>query len=58
MNENELYMRDFFASQAMAHYLANTTDRDAVNAGMEIEEMVAVQCYMLADAMMAERGNY
>ena len=57
MNENELYLRDFFASQAMAHYLRETSDRQAVNAGMEIEEMVAVQAYMMADAMMAERGN-
>jgi hypothetical protein len=50
-------LRDLFAALAIPHYLANTTDREAVNAGMEIEEMVAVQCYMLADAMMAERGN-
>jgi hypothetical protein len=50
-------LRDLFAALAIPHYLANTTDREAVNAGMEIEEMVAVQCYMLADALMAERGN-
>jgi hypothetical protein len=50
-------LRDLFAALAIPHYLANTTDRDAVNAGMEIEEMVAVQAYMMADAMMAERGN-
>lgn len=57
MNENELYLRDFFASQAMAHYLRETSDRQAVNAGMEIEEMVAVQAYMMADAMMAVRDD-
>lgn len=57
MNENELYLRDFFASQAMIHYLCETSDRQAVNAGMEIEEMVAVQAYMMADAMMAVRND-
>ena len=50
-------IRDLFAAFAIPHYLANTTDRDAVNAGMEFEEMVAVQAYMLADAMMAERNS-
>lgn len=50
-------LRNHFAAIAIPHYLANTTGRDAANAGMELEEMVAVQCYMLADAMMAERGN-
>lgn len=53
----ETDLRDFFASQAMAHYLRETSDRQAVNAGMEIEEMVAVQAYMMADAMMAARKD-
>jgi hypothetical protein len=50
-------LRDAFAAMAMKHFLANTTDREAVNAGMEWEEIVAVQAYMMADAMMAERSN-
>ncbi|MFZ9894248.1 MAG: hypothetical protein ACO3EL_03345 [Burkholderiaceae bacterium] len=56
MSNNES-LRDAFAAMAMKHFLANTTDREAVNAGMEWEEIVAVQAYMMADAMMAERGN-
>jgi hypothetical protein len=56
MSNNES-LRDAFAAMAMKHFLANTTDRDAVNASMEWEEIVAVQAYMMADAMMAERGN-
>jgi hypothetical protein len=55
MNENDINLRDYFAGLAMRYFLENTTDRDAVNADMEWEEMVAVQCYMMADAMMAER---
>jgi hypothetical protein len=57
MSENDMNLRDYFAGLALRFYLENTSDRDAVSAGMEIEEMVAVQAYMLADAMMAERGN-
>jgi hypothetical protein len=50
-------LRDYFAAQAINYFLQQTTDRDAINADLEWEEMVAVQAYMLADAMMAERGN-
>jgi len=50
-------LRDYFAAQAITYFLEQTTDRDAINADMEWEEMVATQCYMLADAMMAERGK-
>ncbi len=50
-------LRDYFAGQAIQYFLQTTSDRDAVSADMEWEEMVAVQCYMLADAMMAEREN-
>jgi len=57
MNENDINLRDYFAGLVMRYFLENTTDRDAVNADMEWEEMVATQCYMMADAMMAERGN-
>ena len=55
MNENDLNLRDYFAGLALRYYLENTTDRDAVQAEMEREEMAAVQAYMAADAMMAAR---
>ena len=57
MNENDLNLRDYFAGLALRYYLENTTDRDAVQAAMEIEEMAAVQAYMAADAMMAARKD-
>ena len=57
MNENDLNLRDYFAGLALRYYLENTTDRDAVAAGMEWEEMAAVQAYMAADAMMAARKD-
>ena len=55
MNENDMNLRDYFAGLALRYYLENTTDRDAVQAEMEREEMAAVQAYMAADAMMAAR---
>lgn len=57
MNENDLNLRDYFAGLALRYYLENTTDRDAVQAKMEREEMAAVQAYMAADAMMAARKD-
>ena len=57
MNENDLNLRDYFAGLALRYYLENTTDRDAVQADMEFEEMAAVQAYMAADAMMAARKD-
>lgn len=57
MNENDLNLRDYFAGLALRYYLENTTDRDAAQAGMEYEEMAAVQAYMAADAMMAARKD-
>lgn len=57
MNENDMNLRDYFAGLALRYYLENTTDRDAVRAGMEIEEFAAVQAYMAADAMMAARKD-
>ncbi len=50
-------LRDYFAAKSVGHYLLNSTDRDAVNAGMEIEQFAAVQAYMLADAMLMARGE-
>ena len=55
MNDTEL--RDFFASQAMNYFLKVTSDRDAVAANMEWEEMIAVQAYMMADAMLKIRNE-
>jgi hypothetical protein len=57
MNENDINLRDYFAGLAMRYFLENTTDRDAVLAAMEWEEMTAVQSYMMADAMMSERNT-
>lgn len=57
MNENDMNLRDYFAGLALRYYLENTTDRDAVQAEMEREEMAAVQAYMAADAMMAARKD-
>ena len=57
MNENDMNLRDYFAGLALRYYLENTTDRDAVQADMEFEEMAAVQAYMAADAMMAARKD-
>ncbi|HSG60982.1 MAG TPA: hypothetical protein VLA24_08645 [Pseudomonadales bacterium] len=57
MNENDLSLRDYFAGLALRYYLENTSDRDAVQAEMEWEEMAAVQSYMAADAMMAARKD-
>ena len=57
MNENDMNLRDYFAGLVLRYYLENTTDRDAVQAGMEREEMAAVQAYMAADAMMAARSD-
>lgn len=57
MNENDMSLRDYFAGLALRHFLEQTTDRDAVQAQMEWEEMVAVQAYMAADAMMAVRKD-
>ena len=57
MNENDINLRDYFAGLAMRYFLENTTDRDAVLASMEWEEMTAVQSYMMADAMMSERNT-
>ena len=57
MNENDLSLRDYFAGLALRYYLENTTDRDAVQAEMEREEMAAVQAYMAADAMMVARKD-
>lgn len=57
MNENDMNLRDYFAGLALRYYLENTTDRDAVQAGMEREEMAAVQAYMAVDAMMAARKD-
>jgi hypothetical protein len=54
MRNNES-LRDAFAAMAMKYFLDNTTDREAVRAGMEWEEIVAVQSYIMADAMMEER---
>jgi hypothetical protein len=50
-------IRDYFAAHAMQYFLENTSDREAVNADMEWEEMVAVQAYMMADAMMSVRED-
>ena len=57
MNENDMNLRDYFAGLALRYFLEQTTDRDAVAAGMEWEEMVAVHAYMAADAMMAVRKD-
>lgn len=57
MNENDLNLRDYFAGLALRYYLENTTDHDAVVAGMEFEEFAAVQAYMAADAMLAARKD-
>ena len=57
MNENDMNLRDYFAGLALRYYLENTTDRDAVQADMEREEMAAVQAYMAADAMLAARKD-
>ena len=56
MNENDMNLRDYFAGLALRHFLEQTTDRDAVAAGMEWEKMAAVQAYMAADAMMVARS--
>ena len=57
MRDYDIQLRDYFAGLALRYYLENTTDRDAVQAEMEIEEMAAVQAYMAADAMMAARKD-
>lgn len=57
MNENDINLRDYFAGLALRYYLENTTHRDAAQTEMEFEEMVAVQAYMAADAMMAARKD-
>lgn len=57
MNENDMNLRDYFAGLALRHFLEQTTDRDAVAAGMEWEKMAAVQAYMAADAMMVARSE-
>lgn len=57
MNENDINLRDYFAGLALQYFLETTTDRDAVQAGMERDEMAAVQAYMAADAMMAARKD-
>lgn len=51
----ETDLRDFFAGLALQYFLENTKSKDAASADMEWEEMIAVQAYMLADAMLKER---
>ena len=50
-------LRDYFAGLAIEYFLKVTSDRDAVSADMEWEEMVAAQSYMVADAMMKVRDE-
>jgi hypothetical protein len=57
MNDNDINLRDYFAGLALRYFLETTTDRDAVQASMEREEMAAVQAYMAADAMIAARKD-
>ena len=57
MSDYDIQLRDYFAGLALRYFLEQTTDRDAVAAGMEWEEMAAVQAYMAADAMMAARKD-
>lgn len=55
MNENDIQLRDYFAAMALNGYLARLDEQKLARMSMEIEEFVAAQAYMLADAMMAER---
>lgn len=53
MNEKDL--RDIIAMVAMINYMRTTENDEAVNSGLEFEELVAVKSYMMADAMLFER---
>ena len=57
MSENDINLRDYFAGLVLQYFLENTSDREAVAAGMEWEKMAAVQAYMAADAMMVARSE-
>ena len=55
MNGRDIALRDYFAGLALNGYLARADERMIAHSGLEMEEFVAAQAYMLADAMMAER---
>ena len=55
MNGNDIALRDYFAAMALNGYLARADERMIAHSGLELEEFIAAQAYMLADAMMAER---
>ena len=55
MNGNDIALRDYFAAMAVNGYLARADERMIAHSGLELEEFIAAQAYMLADAMMAER---
>lgn len=55
MKNNDIALRDYFAAMALNGYLARTDDRTIAYSGIELEEFIAAQAYMLADAMLAER---
>jgi hypothetical protein len=50
-------LRDYFAAQVAAAYIVSSQDFFTKKGefGMEFEEYVAAQAYLLADAMIKER---
>jgi hypothetical protein len=55
MKNNDIALRDYFAAMALNGYLARADDRTIAYSDLELEEFIAAQAYMLADAMLAER---
>lgn len=57
MKNNDIALRDYFAAMALNGYLARADDRTIAYSHLELEEFIAAQAYMLADAMLAERKS-
>lgn len=57
MTTEAITLRDYFAAQVAGAYLTKFSDMDIVMSGMEFEDFVAVNAYMMADALLKERNQ-
>lgn len=57
MTTEAITLRDYFAAQAVRAYINKFSDMDIVMSGMEFEDFVAVNAYMMADALLRERNQ-
>ena len=57
MKEDDIQIRDWFAGLAMREYMTNLDHRLLHHSGMDQEDFIAVQAYMMADAMLQARKD-